>query len=90
LNAVEIEVLKMEAELEAMRLLTYRAAWMGDNARPNSLEASISKAKCGRMGSKITQRCVVRPNGFQDYSTLCCALRTYWLFERNACRKMDA
>ncbi len=58
LNAVEKELLMMEAELEAMRLLTYRAAWMGDNARPNSLEASISKAKCGRMGSKITQRCV--------------------------------
>ena len=58
LNAVEKELLTMEAELEAMRLLTYRAAWMGDNSRPNALEASMSKAKCGRMATEITRRCV--------------------------------
>jgi acyl-CoA dehydrogenase len=58
LGAVEKEVLKMEAELEAMRLLIYRAAWMGDNNRSNAREASTSKAKAGRMGSEITRRCV--------------------------------
>ncbi|MEW6444146.1 MAG: acyl-CoA dehydrogenase family protein [bacterium] len=58
LGAVEREILVMEAELEAMRLLVWRAAWMGDNNRPNAMEASMSKAKAGRMGSQITQRCV--------------------------------
>ena len=58
LTAVEKEVLFMEAELEAMRLLVYRAAWMGDNNRSNALEASASKAKAGRMGSEITRRCI--------------------------------
>jgi acyl-CoA dehydrogenase len=58
LGAIEREVLFMEAELEAVRLLIWRAAWMGDNARANALEASMSKAKGGRMGSEITRRCV--------------------------------
>jgi acyl-CoA dehydrogenase len=58
LGAVEREFMMMEAELEAMRLLVWRAAWMGDNNRSNALEASMCKAKCGRMGSEITRRCV--------------------------------
>ena len=37
----------MEANLEAMRLLTWRAAWMADNEEFNNLEASMSKAKAG-------------------------------------------
>jgi len=66
LGAVEKEVLFMEAELEAMRLLIYRAAWMGDNNRSNALEASMSKAKAGRMGSQIARRCVslLGPKGY--------------------------
>ena len=40
-----------EADWEAARLLTLRAAWMADNGRPNSLEASMCKAKAGRMAS---------------------------------------
>ncbi len=31
---------------------------MGDNGRANPMEASMSKAKAGRMGSEITRRCV--------------------------------
>ena len=48
----------MEAELEAMRLLIWRAAWMGDNARANAKEASMSKAKAGRMGNQVALKCV--------------------------------
>ncbi len=58
LGAVEQEVLLMEAELEAMRLLIWRAAWMGDNNRANARESSMGKAKAGRMGSEITRRCI--------------------------------
>jgi acyl-CoA dehydrogenase len=48
----------LEAELEAARLLTLRAAWMADRGQPNSLEASMAKAKAGRMVAEVTLRCV--------------------------------
>ena len=52
------EIYSMEAELEAARLLTIKAAWMADNGQPNSMEASISKAKAGRVANSITLKCV--------------------------------
>ena len=48
----------MEADLEAARLLTMQAAWLADNGQPNSLEASMAKAKAGRVGSDVTLSCV--------------------------------
>jgi acyl-CoA dehydrogenase len=50
--------LDMEADWEAARLLTLRAAWMADNAKPNSLQASIAKAKAGRTCVEVTLGCV--------------------------------
>ncbi|MFK4089418.1 acyl-CoA dehydrogenase family protein [Kribbella sp. NPDC020789] len=50
--------LALEADWEAAYLLTLQAAWMADNARPNSLQASIAKAKAGRSANDITLRCV--------------------------------
>lgn len=58
LSAAQAELVRMEAELEAARLLTLRAAWMADNRQPNSKEASISKAKAGRVANAVTLRCV--------------------------------
>ncbi|MCC6647343.1 MAG: acyl-CoA dehydrogenase family protein [Polyangiaceae bacterium] len=49
---------ELEAHWEAAYLLTLRAAWMGDNRRPNSKEASIAKAKAGRTATAVTLRCV--------------------------------
>ncbi|MCW2838737.1 MAG: acyl-CoA dehydrogenase [Aeromicrobium sp.] len=48
----------MEADWEAALLLTLEAAWLADNRRPNSMEASMAKAKAGRVGNDITLRCV--------------------------------
>ena len=56
-SAAEKEYYLMEAELEAMKMLTYKAAWMADNGRPNSLEASMAKAKSGRCATLIAQKC---------------------------------
>ncbi|MFC6159417.1 acyl-CoA dehydrogenase family protein [Kribbella jiaozuonensis] len=50
--------LSMEADWEAAYLLTLQAAWMADNAQPNSLQASIAKAKAGRTANDVTLRCV--------------------------------
>ncbi|RKG30903.1 acyl-CoA dehydrogenase family protein [Acinetobacter tianfuensis] len=55
---IAAQVYQMEAEWEAARLLMLKAAWMADNKKPNSREASIAKAKAGRVGNKITLKCV--------------------------------
>lgn len=56
--AAAYELHRLEAELEAARLLTLQAAWMADNRIPNSLEASMAKAKAARVANEITLRCV--------------------------------
>ena len=48
----------MEADYEAARLLTLEAAWMADNGKPNSLQASMAKAKAGRTCVNVTLGCV--------------------------------
>ena len=57
-TAVQRELEMLEAELEAARLLVYKSAWMMDNKMPNSKEASMGKAKAGRIGNKISLKCV--------------------------------
>ncbi len=55
--AAMAELTRLEAEWEAARLLTLRAAWMADNGQPNSLQASMAKAKAGRMVTEVTLTC---------------------------------
>jgi acyl-CoA dehydrogenase len=57
-HAAVARFLEMEADWEASRLLTLQAAWMADNAKPNSLQASMAKAKAGRMCVDVTLGCV--------------------------------
>ena len=57
-SAAAATYLQMEADWEGARLLMLQAAWMADNGLPNSLEASMAKAKAGRVGSDITLSCV--------------------------------
>ncbi|MEA2197275.1 MAG: acyl-CoA dehydrogenase [Solirubrobacteraceae bacterium] len=57
-SAAAAEFIAMEADYEAARLLTLQAAWMADNGKPNSLQASMAKAKAGRVGTEIALRCV--------------------------------
>ncbi len=60
INASYIEATldRLEAEWEASRLLTLKAAWMADNKIPNSKEASIAKAKAGRTANEVTLKCI--------------------------------
>ena len=57
-TAIQSELEMLEAELEAARLLVYKSAWMMDNKMPNSKEASMGKAKAGRIGNRISLKCV--------------------------------
>ena len=50
--------LQLEADWEAAYLTTLEAAWLADNNKPNSLQASMAKAKAGRSATAITLRCV--------------------------------
>jgi acyl-CoA dehydrogenase len=58
LTTVQQAVFEMEANLEAARLLTWRAANLGDLGIRNSLQASMCKAKAGRAATLVTQKCV--------------------------------
>ncbi len=57
-HAAAATFLQLEADWEAAYLLTLQSAWMADNRKPNSMQASMAKAKAGRMGSDVTLRCV--------------------------------
>jgi acyl-CoA dehydrogenase len=58
LTALERDVMEMEAQVEAARLLVWRAAWMLDSGKRNNLEASMSKAKAGLVVTWVTQKAV--------------------------------
>jgi acyl-CoA dehydrogenase len=62
------ELLRLEAELEAARLLTLKAAWMADNGIPNSLEASMAKAKAARVANELTLKSIelVGPRAYDE------------------------
>jgi acyl-CoA dehydrogenase len=57
-SAAAATFLQLEADWEAAYLTTLEAAWLADNDRPNSLQASMAKAKAGRSATAITLRCV--------------------------------
>ena len=57
-RAAAAKFLRLEADWEGAKLLMMQAAWMADNRKPNSLEASMAKAKAGRVGSDVTLSCV--------------------------------
>ncbi|HWU68088.1 MAG TPA: acyl-CoA dehydrogenase family protein [Stenotrophobium sp.] len=57
-SAAAAKFMELEADYESARLLTVQAAWMADNRKPNSLQASMAKAKAGRSCVEIALKCV--------------------------------
>ncbi len=57
-GAAVAKFLQMEADYDAALLLTMQAAWMADNSKPNSLQASMAKAKAGRTGVDVALGCI--------------------------------
>ena len=66
-SAAAAEFLRMEADWESGYLLSLRSAWQADNNIPNSKEASMGKAKAGRVASDITLK-TVELTGTTGYS----------------------
>ncbi len=58
LTAVQRDVLEMEAQLKAAKLLTLRAIAMLDHGQYNSLQASMCKVKAGKAVTWLTQNAV--------------------------------
>jgi acyl-CoA dehydrogenase len=58
LTAIQRDVLEMEAQIKAGWLLTLRAASMLDHGERNNLEASMAKAKAGKVVTWVTQKAV--------------------------------
>jgi acyl-CoA dehydrogenase len=58
MTAIERELMEMEVLLRSAWLLVWKAAWMADEGRPNTLEASMSKVRAGDVVTRITQRAV--------------------------------
>lgn len=71
-GAAAARLAELEAEYESAYLLTLRAAWMADNGRPNSMEASMAKAKAGRTCVDIALACVelAGPTGYAETELL--------------------
>lgn len=57
-TVLEREIMDMEGQLQASRLLTWKACNMMDRGERNSREASMAKAKAGSAVTKVTQKCV--------------------------------
>ncbi|QRP47343.1 acyl-CoA dehydrogenase family protein [Amycolatopsis sp. FDAARGOS 1241] len=56
--------LQLEADYESAYLLTLESAWLADNRKPNSLHASMAKAKAGRTVVDVTLKCVELAGAF--------------------------
>jgi acyl-CoA dehydrogenase len=57
-SAAQQELIEIEADIEAAMLDVLHATWLSGEAKPNNLEASISKAKGGEIARTATQRCI--------------------------------
>ena len=58
MTSLERDIMQMESDLKAARLLTWRATWMLGVGERNDLQASMCKAKAGLAVSHITQKAV--------------------------------
>ncbi|MGI5146695.1 acyl-CoA dehydrogenase family protein [Plantactinospora sp. CA-294935] len=58
-QAIAFQLADMRMEIDAARLLVWRAAWMGRNNRPFSAgEGSMSKLKAGEVAVSVTEKAV--------------------------------
>ncbi len=69
-HAAAAEFLRLEADYESAYLLTLESAWMADNRKPNSLQASMAKAKAGRSVVEIALKCVELTGAYSEESLL--------------------
>jgi len=57
-QAIQFKIAEMYKDIEAARLLTYKAAWEADQGKDNNLSSSISKAFASDVAMKVTTEAV--------------------------------
>jgi short/branched chain acyl-CoA dehydrogenase len=63
-QAIQGKLADMATEIEAARLLTYKAAYLKDQGRPFSLTAAQAKLKSGRLAVRATEEAVQIHGGY--------------------------
>jgi short/branched chain acyl-CoA dehydrogenase len=63
-QAIQGKLADVATEIEAARLLTYKAAWLKDQGRPFSLTAAQAKLKTGRLAVRATEEAVQIHGGY--------------------------
>jgi alkylation response protein AidB-like acyl-CoA dehydrogenase len=63
-QAIQVKLADMATEIEAARLLTYKAAWLKDEGRDFSLTAAQAKLKTGRLAVRCTEEAVQIHGGY--------------------------
>jgi alkylation response protein AidB-like acyl-CoA dehydrogenase len=63
-QAIQWMLADSRTELDAAALLTYRAAWLADNGRPFSREASMAKLFASEAGTRVCNRALQIHGGY--------------------------
>jgi short/branched chain acyl-CoA dehydrogenase len=63
-QAIQIKLADMQTEIEAARLLTYKAAWLKDEGRTFTQIAALAKLKSGRVAVRATEEAVQIHGGY--------------------------
>lgn len=63
-QAIQAKLADISCEIEAARLLVYRAAWLKDQGRDFSLTAAQAKLKTGRLAVRATEEAVQIHGGY--------------------------
>jgi alkylation response protein AidB-like acyl-CoA dehydrogenase len=63
-QTIQAKLADLATEIEAARLLTYRAAWLKDQGQPFGLTAAQAKLKTGRLAVRATEEAVQIHGGY--------------------------
>jgi len=63
-QAIQWQLADSRTEIDAARLLTLRAAWLKENKRPFSEQASMAKVFASEMAVRVCNRCVQMHGGY--------------------------
>jgi short/branched chain acyl-CoA dehydrogenase len=63
-QAVQFKLADMATEIDAARLLTYRAAWLKDLGRPFAREAAVAKLYTGEMSNRVVNAALQIHGGY--------------------------
>jgi short/branched chain acyl-CoA dehydrogenase len=63
-QAIQGKLADLSTEIEAARLLTYKAAWLKDQGRPFTLTAAQAKLKTGRLAVRAAEEAVQIHGGY--------------------------